>query len=1043
MISGQPDFEQHFQTALSEFEELRKQQTRTSAHGQQFVLMKNVTARLQQRSESCPLEYQHDLDRLGQTAYLREYDQPPQMRTHHIQEHLAIFYNLLEIGAASLIHEFRNKKLTTLPIEMDTLKKHIKGPSSYSDFHGKFYQNQFVWCPIQFEMDMGPSRHSRNLISPFSRKDPIEPYRDGKGPRVNTATLYAIEVPEELVGPRLQKKMPSAKKDGTDSGANGGKRYRFALKQFKESKHEHFVNERQMFTNLENNDGMIQYIGWFKSYEPDDQGGLVLYWNIVLELADFDFYTAIRTESPPISAKEILGFWKAMAEISGALASIHTVDIGNREYLTWHGDIKPENILRVNGRFKLADPGEGRMRLKSIGTTGDQKTRATGGTRTYADPEKAAYLDCRSGKKPEVSQTSDVWSLGCVLSIAATYVVLGTQGVLIFNQLRREAIFGITENLSDAFHDGKTVLAEVRHWHDYLREAARRNDFYTSAVLDMVDNHMLVERCRWSAKRICQKFEELFDSHNSEASRAPRSLHELLQRIDLQSEQLFDYRHSVIRRVDSDDTAKQIQQVPSLPPADVEFKSREQLLEQPIQPVAQRSQDRAAPLIHSRNQSYTSQITSTQSRHPDSPTTRRKPITVWQVKDALERRGMAFKPSIRSFGSLISKQPLAVKGKNISDDLEQLDRRLEAEFKNRDIVGETQCPSFVTQLTRVDISRRQWDNHGSVLVTGDSPFRDTNPKAMIKESRSQKLKHFTKAMDIANPAVTKFQGEVVDTTIVPELTRIINGYTRAKTSKSTPRKKTIIILTDGIWKGMRMEHTIDVYLRSIFNELKDLHGDLSYIPPGKSQEQADISKIRPITIQFVQFGDDQNAIERLRRLDDDMRLYGCPDLIDTEHAYGDVYKVFLGSLCQDIDGHPSIERQPSSIYHRSSAHRQDFPQTPVDHGSVGVSRNTSQASHRASQVSPVRDQPSSSTIQHHELPASPEDPNSPHFLMSTQRSSTIKVTNTTSHTGPSSNNTSSIWPPSSHEDTQHEQSPVTPTSPISPSQSDRRQQAYR
>lgn len=24
----------------------------------------------------------------------------------------------------------------------------------------------------------------------------------------------------------------------------------------------------------------------------------------------------------------------------------------------WHGDIKPENILDVQGRFKLADPGE-------------------------------------------------------------------------------------------------------------------------------------------------------------------------------------------------------------------------------------------------------------------------------------------------------------------------------------------------------------------------------------------------------------------------------------------------------------------------------------------------------------------------------------------------------------------------------------------------------------------------------------------------------------------------------------------------------------
>ncbi|KAK1977651.1 kinase-like domain-containing protein [Colletotrichum cereale] len=540
-----------------------------------------------------------------------------------------------------------------------------------------------------------------------------------------------------------------------------------------------------MFTNLENMEGMIQYIGCFKVYEPDASGGLELYWNIVLELADFDFYTAIRTESPPISAKEILGFWKTMAEISGALASIHTVVIDSHQYLTWHGDIKPENILRVNDRFKLADPGEARMQLKSIGTSGDQKTRATGGTRTYAAPEKADYLDGRSRTKPEVSQTSDVWSLGCVLSIAATYVVLGTQGVLIFDQLRREAIFGITGNLSDAFHDGKVVLPEVRHWHDYLREAARRNDVYTSAVLDMVDNHMFVAKDRWSAKRICQEFDKLFESTKCEASRVPRSLHNLLQRIDLQSEQQFDYLQSGIRRVDPDDIATEIPQVLNLPPADVEFKSRGMLLEQAIQPVAQRSQGRLALPIHSRNPSTTSHLTT--------------PILVW-----------------RSLG---------------------------------------------------------YDDNGMELYFTDP---DTDPKAKIVESRSQKPKLFSNAMKYAEPAVAKSPTQVVDTTIVPELTRIINGYTRAKTSKSPPRKKTIIILTDGIWKGMRMEHTIDVYLRSIFNELKDLHGDLSYIPPGKSREQVDISKIRPVTIQFVQFGDDTNATERLRRLDDDMTFYGCP-----------------------------------------------------------------------------------------------------------------------------------------------------------------------
>lgn len=91
----------------------------------------------------------------------------------------------------------------------------------------------------------------------------------------------------------------------------------------------------EMFRNLEDQDGMIQYVGWFRNFEPDGHGARQMYYNIVLELAEFDFYTAIRMESPPTSVDEISGFWAAMSEISGALASIHHVVIDDNQYLTY------------------------------------------------------------------------------------------------------------------------------------------------------------------------------------------------------------------------------------------------------------------------------------------------------------------------------------------------------------------------------------------------------------------------------------------------------------------------------------------------------------------------------------------------------------------------------------------------------------------------------------------------------------------------------------------------------------------------------------
>lgn len=156
---------------------------------------------------------------------------------------------------------------------------------------------------------------------------------------------------------------------------------------------------------------------------------------------------------------------------------------------------------------------------------------------------------------------------------------------------------------------------------------------------------------------------------------------------------------------------------------------------------------------------------------------------------------------------------------------------------------------------------------------------DTKPKATIDSVTAQSVKKavkkYTKAMELAEPMA--LGPTACKTTIIPQLERIINDYSMAKASKKTEeRKKTIIVLTDGRWEGMHNEYSVDIYLRSAFHGLRDLHGDVPYIEGGHLQTGTDISKIRPVTIEFVQFGNDRRATERLRRLDDDMKLYGCP-----------------------------------------------------------------------------------------------------------------------------------------------------------------------
>ncbi|KAK7444685.1 hypothetical protein Landi51_08497 [Colletotrichum acutatum] len=947
------NYHSEYRTALEEFRVIREDERRLSKCGGEFIIVGNVTRRLEESSPSCHSRFKNDLDRLCQLHSLRRNSmQPPTMRLEDLKGYHCVFYILIDIGAPSQIDLFRENGLSDnkLPIDMTTLKDKIRERHN-DDFLGKFYKAQLAWCPVQFELGMREKYWDR--IMPILEKTEIKPHRDGRGPRKNTASLYSIEVPEEMVGMKLQKKMASArfKRQGDRSP---GFRYRFALKQFEFDKIDHFHNEARMFDHLRDKDGMIQYIGWYQSLETDNEGAQREYHYIILELGDSDLYTAIRTLEPPVSPKEILGFWTAMSGISEALASIYKLKLGGVNYYT---------------RYKLADPGEAYIQL-SNGENRRQSARVTGGTRTYGAPEKAAYLDGRSLQEPLITQTSDVWSLGCVFSIAATYVVLGPQGVLIYDRIRRAGILEKTGDVSDTFHHDDKVLSEVTEWHRYLRAVARKTDAYTADVLDMVDQYMLVAAPdkRFTAVQVRDWFKRRLEQSLIPTREVPSRIEDLLQDIELEVE--LDYeQHSGIKRLDSNMVPKRPASRNAQASTEPDFKSQKELLDQGIRPTAHRSardsppkpptltidvtSDRTSwtpkyPVAHDSHAyhagSFGGQHLHTQSvvGHDTSQTPiPRAPVTMWKVMGVLEEHGHGRSRSLVKFGSFGRKKKMSVKGKaawKTASLTEHLNERLEKEFENRDIVY------LVDNGTSM---REHWDQ--ATFILGGLVWRslgydengmelcftnpDTNPAAHIRESPKQEVETFTEAMKLAKPSSNDKMP--VETMIVPELARIINDYSRAMISKRRPKKKTIIVLTDGVWNGMHIPNTLDEHLKAVFQLLRDLHKDLPLRNSPHNQGQEDIEKIRPITIQFVRFGTNELGKERLRHLDDDLTNYGCPDLIDTEPADGDVYKMFLGSLCDDIDRQQSIVYEPALTMVTS-------PSTVSDSMPIGLSREPTQ-----------------------------------------------------------------------------------------------------
>jgi hypothetical protein len=100
----------------------------------------------------------------------------------------------------------------------------------------------------------------------------------------------------------------------------------------------------------------------------------------------------------------------------------------------------------------------------------------------------------------------------------------------------------------------------------------------------------------------------------------------------------------------------------------------------------------------------------------------------------------------------------------------------------------------------------------------------------------------------------------VRTDMRASLGELLSGYIgEAKISGSKTRKLTIIVLTDGKWEGMGDKDDVRKLVVKFVGKVKELIGDL---------------ESRPVSIEFIQFGDDADATYRLRQLDNGLKWDG-------------------------------------------------------------------------------------------------------------------------------------------------------------------------
>ena len=129
----------------------------------------------------------------------------------------------------------------------------------------------------------------------------------------------------------------------------------------------------------------------------------------------------------------------------------------------------------------------------------------------------------------------------------------------------------------------------------------------------------------------------------------------------------------------------------------------------------------------------------------------------------------------------------------------------------------------------------------------------------IKVNGKKKAAEFVKAMKDARPE------KGMHTDMKHSLGEIFDDYFKEVETKARLHQKvknmTLIILTDGMWQGMRNKNDVDQKIISFVKEL------------GRRVREF---RHRPFSIEFIQFGHDEDATFKLRSLDSHLKWKGIP-----------------------------------------------------------------------------------------------------------------------------------------------------------------------
>jgi serine/threonine protein kinase len=230
-----------------------------------------------------------------------------------------------------------------------------------------------------------------------------------------------------------------------------------------------------------------------------------------LAVCDLKKYMTEISPLPPSSTEMRAEFIKCVTGLANGLAFLHkglkTTEF--EELVCFHMDLKPENVLifheevdgKLQGIWKIGDFGMARFRVRRR----HQEVSHESNFRSWflprqapADPSvdptinrrgEGTYLPPESlASRPSMRAESDVWSLGCILSVFFIYLEEGSVGVSTYSQHRcdeREAD-GMDRFFVPKRFGAAEVNSQVKRWHRKIIKRASERNSSEGSVLEII-----------------------------------------------------------------------------------------------------------------------------------------------------------------------------------------------------------------------------------------------------------------------------------------------------------------------------------------------------------------------------------------------------------------------------------------------------------------------------------------------------------------------------------------------------------------------------